>query len=291
MLSPVKSDPHYQVALGKYQFMTFRKEVVDEVTRNNGYGWLQTIWTGRTPTKDEVLKYFPPEAQERVMSAEVSTLLNQAQSRGAGANSLARTAAMIHNGGAGYTEGSSWTPGGLTVGQYGDQVLADYNAGLPAAQQKCKAAAAAGGVNPNNPGGSTGSFSNPTPGAPVTDEFSLSHSTWRGRPHMGIDIGAPSGSRVGAADGGRVDKVGWDANGWGNYVIVDHGNGYGTLYAHLNSVSVRQGQGVGKNDQVGLVGSTGGSTGPHLHLELIEGYKSGDIYSGYSVNPRKKINF
>lgn len=291
LLAPVKNDPHYQVAIGKYQFMTFRKEVIDEVTKNNGYGWLQSVWSGRKPTGEEVLKYFPVDAQERVMSSEVSTLLDQAQARGAGPSNLARTAAMIHNGGAGYSEGSSWTPGGLTVGEYGNQVLGDYNAALPAAQQKCKAAAAAGGANPNNPGGSTGSFANPVPGAPVTDEFDLGSNNWRGRPHKGIDIGGPMGAKVGAADGGRVEQVGYDAKGYGNFVLVDHGNGYATLYAHLDSVSVSKGQGVGKMDEIGKLGNTGGSTGPHLHLELIEGYKSGDIYSGYPVNPRTRFKF
>lgn len=291
LLAPVSSDPHYQVAIGKYQFMTFRKEVIDEVTKNNGYGWLQTIWSGRKPTSDEVLKYFPADAQERVMSNEVSSLLDQAQQRGASPADYARTAAMIHNGGAGYSEGSSWTPGGLTVGQYGNQVLGDYNAVLPGAQQRCKAAQAAGGVNSNNPGGSTGTFFNPVPGAPITDEFDPTSNNWRGRPHKGIDIGGAFQSKVGAADGGRVDYTGFDDGGWGNFVIVDHGNGYATLYGHLDSISVKQGQGVGKMDQIGLLGSTGGSTGPHLHLELIEGYKSGDIRSGYSINPRTKFNF
>lgn len=86
--------------------------------------------------------------------------------------------------------------------------------------------------------------------------------------HRAIDIGAPLGTPVVAADSGYVVYAGWDDSGYGNLVIIDHGNGYRTLYAHLSSFSVTTGQSVAKGERIGAVGSTGNSTGPHLHFEI-----------------------
>lgn len=84
--------------------------------------------------------------------------------------------------------------------------------------------------------------------------------------HEGVDFAAPAGAPVVAAAGGRVTYA---ANGgsYGNRVDVDHGNGVVTRYAHLDRIDVRQGQTVNPGQQVGVVGSTGRSTGPHLHFE------------------------
>jgi murein DD-endopeptidase MepM/ murein hydrolase activator NlpD len=89
--------------------------------------------------------------------------------------------------------------------------------------------------------------------------------------HNGIDIGGAVGSGVFAAAGGTVIVAradgGWNG-GYGNYVVVDHGGGVQTLYAHLSSVSVSVGQSVAQGQVVGGLGSTGKSTGPHLHFEV-----------------------
>ena len=88
-----------------------------------------------------------------------------------------------------------------------------------------------------------------------------------GRVHRGIDIGAATGSSVVAAAGGSVIQAG--TNGaFGTSVIVDHGGGVATLYAHLSALSVESGDTVGSGDQLGAVGCTGSCTGPHLHFEV-----------------------
>ncbi|MEZ5101365.1 MAG: M23 family metallopeptidase [Thermoleophilia bacterium] len=86
--------------------------------------------------------------------------------------------------------------------------------------------------------------------------------------HEGIDFPAGKGTRVRAAAAGVVEWAGWTDGGYGNLVVVSHGDGYRTYYAHLASVSVEAGQRVRAGSVVGRVGSTGHSSGPHLHFEL-----------------------
>lgn len=90
---------------------------------------------------------------------------------------------------------------------------------------------------------------------------------WGG--HRAIDIGARSGSPIVASDSGYViaARHGWNS-GYGSMVMVDHGNGFVSLYAHMNTIYVRQGENIGKGQQLGTVGNTGRSTGPHLHFEI-----------------------
>ncbi len=85
--------------------------------------------------------------------------------------------------------------------------------------------------------------------------------------HGGIDIVAPSGTPVRAARGGVVTRAGW-VGAYGYLVVLDHGAGWETRYAHLSRIDVRPGERVAQAAVVGLVGSTGASTGPHLHFEV-----------------------
>lgn len=96
--------------------------------------------------------------------------------------------------------------------------------------------------------------------------------------HPGIDIANLAGGPILAADSGTVVLAGWpDAQGYGNRVILDHGNGFKTLYAHMSSVYVSPGQRVSKGEVIGAMGSTGRSTGTHLHLEISK--------DGVNLNP------
>ncbi|MBE2239007.1 MAG: M23 family metallopeptidase [Caldilineaceae bacterium] len=86
--------------------------------------------------------------------------------------------------------------------------------------------------------------------------------------HRAIDVAAPQGTPVTAADRGVVLRAGWNQQGYGRFVIVDHKIDYVTLYAHLDRVLVEEGEIVGQGQVLGTVGSTGNSTGPHLHFEI-----------------------
>lgn len=86
--------------------------------------------------------------------------------------------------------------------------------------------------------------------------------------HGGIDYPAAAGARVAAAGRGCVSFAGWDSSGYGNTVIIRHRRGMRTLYAHLSSIAVRRGRCVVAGDRIGSVGSTGFSSGPHLHFEM-----------------------
>ena len=87
--------------------------------------------------------------------------------------------------------------------------------------------------------------------------------------HTGIDIASNQGTTIYAADGGTITLAAWNG-GYGNCVMIDHGNGYVTLYGHMSSNAVSQGQTVSQGDTIGYVGSTGNSTGPHLHFEVLK---------------------
>ncbi len=93
--------------------------------------------------------------------------------------------------------------------------------------------------------------------------------------HKGIDIAGPSNRTIKAADNGTVVSAGWDDGGYGNKIVINHNNGYRTVYAHLASISVKAGQTVEKGSKIGVMGTTGDSTGGiHLHFEV---YKNGSL--------------
>ena len=113
---------------------------------------------------------------------------------------------------------------------------------------------------------------------PVSGYYEISSPFgWRIHPitrkrslHTGTDIVAPSGKKITAAGAGVVIMAGWNS-AYGNMIIIDHGKGISTLYGHQSSLIVSEGQSVQANQEIGYVGSTGWSTGPHLHFEVREG--------------------
>ncbi len=98
------------------------------------------------------------------------------------------------------------------------------------------------------------------------------------KPHYGIDFAAKIGTPVWATADGRVGNIGWDKNGFGTYIEIDHRKGVQTYYAHLSKVEVRIGEEVKRGQLIGRVGNSGRSTGPHLHYEVR--------INGSPVNPR-----
>ncbi len=91
------------------------------------------------------------------------------------------------------------------------------------------------------------------------------------RYHTGLDLAAPYGTPIYAAKSGQVEVAGWSRYGYGNHIIIDNGGGVETLYGHLSRFAVRSGQWVERGQLIGYIGSTGWSTGPHLHLEIRVG--------------------
>ena len=120
-------------------------------------------------------------------------------------------------------------------------------------------------------------------GKPVWSYWVTSHYGTRSDPfngrrarHKGVDLASRTGNKIKTMANGKITRA-EPAGGYGNLIVIDHGNGFVTKYAHLNKIYVKKGQYVNKDDTVGEVGTTGRSTGPHLHYEVL--------YKGHDVNP------
>lgn len=135
--------------------------------------------------------------------------------------------------------------------------------------------------------GATGTYKWPVDCYIITSEYGyrvhpLQQTT---KFHAGVDIGAQSGQAIYAADTGTVATAATNSS-YGNYVLINHGGGNATLYAHMSSMAVSAGQSVTKGQVIGYVGSTGWSTGPHLHFEIRQGGSTVNplqFFSGYTI--------
>ena len=134
-------------------------------------------------------------------------------------------------------------------------------------QQQQNSGSSSGGVT------GSGSFGWPVPGcyyvtSRMGNRFHPIYNVWKY--HSGMDIAADYGTSIVASDGGTISWCG-EKGGYGNCIMIDHGNGYYTLYGHMSSYAVSYGDVVSKGQTIGYVGSTGVSTGPHLHFEIRYG--------------------
>jgi len=139
-------------------------------------------------------------------------------------------------------------------------------------RQRAAQQATAGGSNTAAAGGETAAASAPVSGSgqlgwPMGGSVISRFGMRSGRMHWGLDIGAPHGASVNAADSGTVITVSHGA-GYGHYIVISHGNGITTLYAHLSGTSVSVGQSVAKGQHIGSNGSSGNATTPHVHFEV-----------------------
>ncbi len=132
---------------------------------------------------------------------------------------------------------------------------------------------------------STGTYIWPVPGYSPGSAYG-----WRMHPiyhemrfHAGEDIGAPSGTPILAADSGMATVIADNGNGYGNYIMINHGGGRVTLYAHMSAFAISNGTTVSQGQVIGYVGSTGNSTGPHLHFEVR--------VNGATTDPKSYFNF
>jgi murein DD-endopeptidase MepM/ murein hydrolase activator NlpD len=271
--------------LGKYQFMSYgpARDIIRQ--KPGGQDFLNQVDSPKANVEQlQALtdKLFTQQEQESLMDSQIRHLADVGTAQGLQGDELLRRMAEMHEGGDGVRDGVDPI--------YSSSVISDYKKG----GTPCPIASQGNG----KPGLTTGKFIKPLQGAVVTEEYLPDSNNHRGRPHRGTDFaGVPVGTPILAVDGGTVARVDFD-NGWGNYVIIDHGNGYATLYAHMVDKSpLTVGQPVAQGVAVGGVGSTGRSSAPHLHLELIQGYVSGDTYSGnnaFIVNDRShssRINY
>lgn len=167
-----------------------------------------------------------------------------------------------------------------TETEYFNALSAEEAARLAAlnAQNNNKVPASASGAS------SESGFLYPLPYAvEITSPFGMRHNPVTGlySSHSGVDFGAGQGTSIYACKSGTVTVAGY-AEAWGYYVTINHGDGYSTLYAHMTNYTVSTGDYVAQGDVIGYVGSTGWSTGPHLHLSVL--------YNGAYVNPMNYIS-
>ena len=178
------------------------------------------------------------------------------------------------------------------------QALSEIEAEIRAAAAAAEAAAAAAAQEAAASGGGDGGSSYvpdvstaskpsygggwvwPSDTTLLTDTFG--YQDWRGGSHNGIDIGASYGSPIYAAASGTVWIAGYSSSA-GNWVVIDHGGGVLTVYMHASALYVSSGQYVSAGQSIAAVGSTGWSTGPHLHFGVMAGSSGG--YDGYWVDP------
>ncbi|MDX2097466.1 MAG: M23 family metallopeptidase [Leptolyngbyaceae cyanobacterium bins.59] len=276
------------IPLGRYQFMSFRNDLRAIVAKKpGGREFLSRLDAGYRPPASEMLRYFPASDQDALFKQAMTQDIQYYQRRGKqGDELLACLGENWYSGNCTHSSRRDYI-GGPTVAEYGQRTVTGYRRSL---QQRGKSTCNISSGQQGN-GKATGTYTKPVTGGVITSPYG-----WRTHPitgngsfHSGVDYGADRGTQVKAADGGVVVDVlntCTEGNyacggGYGNVVVIDHGNGRTTLYGHLqtNSIPWKKGQKVSKGQLIGRVGSTGRSTGPHLHFETS--------VNGKTVDPRQ----
>lgn len=240
-------------ALGKYQFMPYNEVARSRILRKpGGADFLRRVENPNTAKSDlarEILTYFPAQEQEAARAEWFKTVIESASSEGNSGDGLVARAGEMHNAGIYSEEGAA--------SRYGDRVLEEYKKAKPGVDKAC-----------SERGTCTGKLANPAPGYAVNSRYGmrLNPVTRKWRLHAGVDYPMPPGALLRAADGGSVVHTGW-MGGYGNTVDIKHCDGRLTRYAHMSQILIARGA-VSKGQVIGRVGSTGNSTGPHLHFEV-----------------------
>jgi murein DD-endopeptidase MepM/ murein hydrolase activator NlpD len=283
-------------AIGRYQTMNYLESVRAAVgSRSGGIAWLDSIRDGHVPTNEEIMRFYPPEMQEQVFKSETTKLQQLAAQETdpttgqpfTGGRLIERTAQMWFAGPGSPIDGSgSDANRALSIKDYGVRARQNYEAAAKGIQpQNCTKTAQSnitGNTGSGEAGKASGTLIDPAPGATSQHNYGEDRGD---HIHQGVDLSGEMGDPILAADGGTVILEKNDPGGYGNFIVVDHGNGRLTLYGHLDQFRARQGESVKKGQRIGDMGNTGRSTGPHLHFEVIEGATSGNAYSGAAVNP------
>lgn len=134
------------------------------------------------------------------------------------------------------------------------------------------------GTKPVPKKAATGTFRRPVSGGIISSYYGYRRSGF----HTGVDYALGIGNPVYAADGGTVSYAGWKSGGFGYLVVINHGNGIQSYYGHNSKILVKRGQKVAKGEQIAKIGSTGNSTGPHVHFEIR--------VNGKHVNPMRYLS-
>jgi murein DD-endopeptidase MepM/ murein hydrolase activator NlpD len=242
--------------LGKYQFMSYgpARDIIRQ--KPGGQDFLNQVDSPNANVEQlQALtdKYFTQQEQESLMDSQIKHLADVGISQGLQGDALLRRMAEMHEGGEGVRSGVDK--------KYSDSVVADSKKG------GCVVGS----------GASTGKLSYPVD-APITSGYGSRINPVTGQEafHSGVDFGATYGTIIHAADGGVVQFAGWD-DLCGNMVIIDHKNGFTTTSCHMSQIDTATGTPVSAGQDIGHVGSTGRSTGPHLHF--------GVKHNGASVDP------
>jgi murein DD-endopeptidase MepM/ murein hydrolase activator NlpD len=250
-------------ALGRYQYMSYREDVAAIISaKSGGAAFLERTYSGQQPTRAEIAQYFSPEEQDALFVEDQSKTIQSLLDQDYSGDRILEILGQLHfGGGAIMTDGTldsksvSDGYGTYSLWDYGQITKEGYYKDLEASGEASKCAKA------------TGDYQSPVAGYKPHEFFNPDGIG--GRVHKGVDVGGNLGDPVFAADGGVVSVINHGNESWGLHIIIDHGNGQQTLYGHLSGTSVSNGDTVAKGDKIGAIGSTGESSGPHLHFEVI----------------------